>query len=769
MIKTILFFVATFVCLAGTAQQEHDFNMPVTQPPPFSTGIPEITDQPSFESGRQLLYPKREFRCAWIATVYNIDYPSNTGLSVSTMKSEFIALLNKLKTAGINAVFVQIRPSCDAFYNSPYEPWSEWLSGTQGVAPAGGYDPLVFMIDEAHQRGIEFHAWLNPYRAVVSTTSSSIASNHVSVLHPTWCVTYNSLKLLDPGLPQVRDYVTMVVSDIVTRYNLDGIHFDDYFYPYPSGGATFNDNATFSVYPRGFTNIDNWRRDNVNLLVAMVNDSIKSIKSYVKFGVGPFGIWKNGVPAGITGLSSYYDIYCDPIAWLNNQSIDYVAPQLYWKIGTNQDFNTLVDWWGTQANNKGRHCYAGMASYQLNANGGNWAVNDILNQITSTRLINFKAQGKSFFSSTSIKNNMKYFSDSLVLSFNKYNCLIPTMPWIDSVPPLPPVNVTYTTTSNNVTLNWQTPLAATDGDTAKYFVLYRSTDGSSVNTSDSKQILYVSPYPITSYTDNIVITSFPGVAYAITSCDKLHNESAVEYINVSITVPANDNCSAAQNLSPDITCIATPGDISNPTPSGVPAPTCDNFNTPALLDIWYKFTATAASHVITIDPSNDFDPVLSVYTSCASGEIDCSDNGGPGVTENLSSSGLTIGTTYYVRTYDYGSIGPSTTTFDICVTGPGISTSDDEAQGNKSFTVDLFPNPLDGSILYGTFTGSGADTKHLTVQVYDIFGRSVFNNELIIKDGNFSLSFDEALKPGIYMVSGNNGNVQFTIKIVMTR
>ena len=768
-IKIGILTVAIFAALNGLAQQQQqqcDFNMPFTQT--FSVEMIDTLSQEAFpdNGSREMLYPKRELRCAWIASVYNIDFPTSTGQSVATIQSGFITLINKLQKAGINAVFVQVRPSCDAFYNSPYEPWSQWLSGTQGVAPAGGFDPMVFMIEETHKRSMEFHAWLNPYRAVVSISSSSIASTHVSVVHPNWCVTYNSIQLLNPGLPQVRDYVTMVVSDIVSRYNLDGIHFDDYFYPYPANGTTFDDAAAFSTYPRGFTNKNDWRRDNVNLLVKMVNDSIKAIKSYVKFGVGPFGIWKNGVPTGITGLSSYSEIYCDPIAWLTAQSIDYVAPQLYWKIGTNQDFNTLVDWWATQANNKNRHCYAGMASYQLNSSGGNWAINDILNQINSTRLINFKAQGEVFFSSTSIKNNMKGLYDSLNLSNNKYKCLIPAMPWIDAVNPLPPVAVTYATTPTTVTLNWQLPLAASDGDTAKYFVLYRRTDGGVVDITDAKQILFISPTPITTYIDTITITSFPGVAYAITTCDKIHNESTADYININVAAPINDNCSSAQILAPNTTCVPANGNIAFATASGGAAPSCDSFGSPALEDVWYKFTATSTSHVISITPSSGFDPVLSVYTSCTAGEIECADNAGPGAAESITTSGLTIGTTYYVRTYDYGSLAPTTTAFDICITGPNMTTSSVEMD-TYTPEFNIFPNPFDGSILHGKFVTMNSGIKSLNFAVYDVLGRSVFEKVIAVEAGSFSLSFPEILKPGIYLMVGNNDTMRCTKRVVV--
>lgn len=765
-LKTFIVFSLFFTSIWSFAQQRSDSNIP-----PFegAFSVVQTTDFNPEEliqtnADRQITYPKREFRCAWIATVSNIDYPSNTGLSVTSLKNEFISLLNKLKTAGINAIFVQIRPSCDAFYNSPYEPWSEWLSGTQGVAPSGGFDPLVFMIEEAHNRGIEFHAWLNPYRAVVSTSGSSIASNHVSVLHPSWCVTYNSLKILNPGLPEVRNYVKTIVGDIVNRYSVDGIHFDDYFYPYPSNGTSFNDNATFTAYPRGFTNKSDWRRDNVNLLVGLVNDTIKTVKPYVKFGVGPFGIWKSGVPSGVTGLSSYNDIYCDPIAWLNSQTIDYVAPQLYWKIGGNQDFNTLVDWWGTQANAKNRHCYAGIAAYLLDPNGSNWTINNVLDQISSTRAINFKAQGESFFSASSITGNLKHFADSLKLSQNKYKCLIPTMPWLDSIPPLPPDSVSYTTTSNGIAINWHKPGFASDNDSAKYFVLYRNTDGNIVDITDPTQILYISPTPITNYIDTIAVNSFPGVAYAITTCDKLHNESTVVYINVTVTPPANDNCMAAQTLTPNITCIATSGDLSNASGSSMAAPSCDGFGTPALLDVWYKFTATSVQHTVKVSPVGDFDPVTSIYSNCGATEVACGDHTGPSTTDSVVATNLTVGNTYYIRTYDYGSVAPNTKTFSICVTEPNIPSAINE-HSNTSFQV--YPNPFDGASLKGTLNNSS--TTAINIKLTNVLGQTVFASKIPLVNANFTIQFPEVLQNEMYFISIEDEDISLNKTLIVNR
>ncbi len=260
-------------------------------------------------------HPKREFRGAWIATVLNLDWPSSPFLTTDQQKQHLIDILDGLKAAGINAVIFQIRSECDAMYSSDIEPWSYWLTGQQGKAPNPFYDPLQFAVEEVHKRGMEIHAWFNPYQADRNTTDYPVAPNHVTVLHPDWLIRFGTKIILDPGLPMVRDYVTSVIMDIIKRYDIDGVHFDDFFYPYE--GITNEDDATFAHYSRGFTNRGNWRRDNVNIFIKEVHDSIQAVKPFIKFGISPFGIWKNGVPPGTTGLDAYSEIYCDPMAWLH--------------------------------------------------------------------------------------------------------------------------------------------------------------------------------------------------------------------------------------------------------------------------------------------------------------------------------------------------------------------------------------------------------------------------------------------------------------------
>ncbi len=477
--------------------------------------------------------PKREFRGAWVSTVWNVDYPSSSNLSVAQQKSEFNAQINELKIAGINAVFIQVRPSCDAVYGSSLEPWSQWLTGTpQNTAPSPYYDPLVFYVDECHKRGMELHAWINPYRAASSVSGQSFSPIHVTNTHPSWCVTYGNKKILNPGLPTVRTYVTTVVMEIVHNYDIDGVHFDDYFYPYPESGLTFNDAAAFSADPRGFTNLNDWRRDNVNIFIDRIHDSIKLAKPWVRFGVSPFGIWKSGVPSGIVGLSSFSDIYCDPIPWLQNGNVDYVLPQLYWVIGGAQDFNALSNWWGNQCLLYNRPCFAGLATYRLDPGSGNWANSEIDNQIDIVRTYTAKVPGYACFSSKSVINNVKQIQDTLDISKNKYLSLLPAMTWDNAIAPNLVTNVDHLIAANTVKLTWTIPTAATDGDFANYFVIYRFPNGMPIDLTNPVNIAGRTNQDTIAFVDNYSMTAGQSVTYCITSVDRYSNESAPKYYNV---------------------------------------------------------------------------------------------------------------------------------------------------------------------------------------------------------------------------------------------
>jgi uncharacterized lipoprotein YddW (UPF0748 family) len=412
---------------------------------------------------------KREFRGAWVATVANIDWPSAPGVIPQVQRSQLTTLLDQLAATGINAIVFQIRPACDAFYASPYEPWSYWLTGTQGQAPSDSYDPLQFACQEAHKRGMELHAWFNPYRAKLSRTSPpQVDSTNVIRRHPDWAITCptNGYVFLDPGLSLVRDHVARILADVVRRYDIDGVHMDDYFYPYAEEGFTNEDSATFRIYRRGFSYPDSlapWRRDNVNLLMKMIYDSVQAIKPSVKVGMSPFGIWKNGIPAGTSGTSAYSDLYCDAVAWMSGHYIDYIAPQLYWRFGSGQDYAKLEPWWKSVT--YGRHLYTGnyvpLGSAEMGA------------QINFNRVNG--AQGATFFSARSVVSNSGGLLDSLKNVYFATAAVIPVMNWKDTLRPNPPANLQASL--NSITglyqLTWNSPTAAADGDTARRYLVYR--------------------------------------------------------------------------------------------------------------------------------------------------------------------------------------------------------------------------------------------------------------------------------------------------------
>ncbi|SMO39935.1 glycoside hydrolase family 10 protein [Solitalea koreensis] len=472
-------------------------------------------------------HPKREFRGVWIATVANIDWPNSNQLSASEQQDQFIYLLDQQKRDGINTVITQIRPAADAFYAKSREPWSSWLTGAQGRLPYPVYDPLQFMIEETHKRAMEFHAWFNPYRATHKSARGPVATNHITRTHPDWFFRYGGQLLFNPGLPEVRNYIVSVVMDVVRNYDIDGIHFDDYFYPYPEPNQTLQDWATFKKYPNGFTNIDDWRRNNVNLLIKMVHDSIKATKPYVKFGISPFGIWKNSVTdddeGSLTdGGSSYYRQYADSREWIKQGWVDYMLPQVYFQIGhPKADFETLVDWWNT--NNYGRHIYIGMGAYRIGSDPAWRRATHMPDELKITRSYE-NVQGQAWFSAKSLIRNIQGFTDTLRNNYYRYQALPPTMPWIDSIPPNAPKEfIAVQTNPGVVKLSWKAPDVAKDGGTARGYVIYRFTKNEATNILDAKHIITV-VYNETSFTDTEPKPKQRYV-YVITALDRLQNES----------------------------------------------------------------------------------------------------------------------------------------------------------------------------------------------------------------------------------------------------
>jgi len=462
--------------------------------------------------------PKREFRGAWIATVVNLDWPSTQGGDPQAQRSQLTLILDGLKAVGINAVVFQIRPECDALYFSLIEPWSYWLTGEQGKAPVSPFDPLEFAIIESHKRGMELHAWFNPYRAERIAGSYPLAANHVAVLHPDWVIQMGTYRFLNPGMRSVRDYTASVIADVARRYDIDGAHMDDYFY---QDGITTQDAATFQAEPRGFTNIGDWRRDNVNLLIRQVYDSVKAIRPNVKWGISPRGIWRPNNPPGITGSDNYNAIYCDALAWLQGQYIDYINPQLYWPFGGGQDYGKLMPWWSQQRN--GRHLYVGHAPYRIHPPAPNdWSASELPNQIRLNR-VNSYAQGSVFFRARlGVLDNPKGFADSLKNDLYKYPALRPIMTWKETTPPNAPVNLTITPFQTTALLTWTAPGVASDGEGASYYAVYRSTTRP-IDINDARNL--VSIQTGMSYSETSLPTGGITYYYAVTALDKLHNES----------------------------------------------------------------------------------------------------------------------------------------------------------------------------------------------------------------------------------------------------
>ncbi len=502
-------------------------------------------------SSAQSVPPKREFRGAWIATVANLDWPAR-GAAPSYQQSQLITILDNLKAIGINAVVFQIRPECDALYQSSIEPWSYWLTGAQGSAPSPLWDPLQFAITEAHKRGMELHAWFNPYRAVKTVKSGvpsyTLASNHVAVKHPEWLLKFSNEWLLDPGIPDVRAYDLSVILDVVRRYDIDGVHWDDYFYSY--NGITNQDSASWRLYRGSFTNIGDWRRNNVNVLIKAVHDSIQAVKPWVKFGISPFGIWKSGVPAGVSGLSAYDDLYCDAVTWLAQGWVDYIGPELYWPFGGGQDYGKLAPWWASVKN--GRHLYVGQAPYRIT--DSNWGSSELPNQIRLDRT--GIAEGSIFFRAAyGVTNNPKGFADSLKNNFYKYPTLMPAMTWKDSIPPLPPANLAGTANVNGILLQWQNPALAADGDSARRYVVYSAVNSLlAVNAADPRNIRTITATDTTQFQDSFASASSAQYEAIVTSLDKLWNESSTA--SRAYVAPSGKPFIAMNRLSIDLGDVA---------------------------------------------------------------------------------------------------------------------------------------------------------------------------------------------------------------------
>src|SRR5882672_6652863 len=381
----------------------------------------------------------REMRGVWVATVTNIDWPSKPGLSSDEQQKEMLAILDRARELKLNAIILQVRTSCDAFYPSELEPWSEYMTGQQGKPPEPFYDPLQLWIEQAHARGLELHAWFNPFRARHPDAKTD-SPNHISKTHPELVKQYGKYQWLDPGEPAAREHTLRVFRDVVKKYDVDGVQIDDYFYPYPEKGVDFPDEQSWQRYQKsgGKLSRADWRRQNINELIEKLYAMIKEEKPHVKFGISPFGIWKPGYPAAVQGFNQYESLYADAKLWLNRGWCDYFTPQLYWRISaTSQPYKGLLDWWISE-NSKGRNIYPGLAPYRVGNGNQNWPPQEIVEQIEATRARYPKASGNIHFSMKTLMSDSNGVAPLLRESVYSADALVPAYPWLDNEPPKQP-------------------------------------------------------------------------------------------------------------------------------------------------------------------------------------------------------------------------------------------------------------------------------------------------------------------------------------------
>ncbi|MDH2427370.1 family 10 glycosylhydrolase [Sphaerisporangium sp. TRM90804] len=463
-------------------------------------------------------YPKRQLRGVWIATVRNIDWPAKPGLSPARQQADYVRILDDAVKRRLNAVFVQVRPASDAFYKSPHEPWSQWLTGTAGRDP--GWDPLPFLIAEAHRRGLEFHAWFNPYRAGDGGDPAKLPATHPARRNPSWVVRHEGKLYYNPGLPQVRAHTVKVIQDVVQRYDVDGVHFDDYFYPYPGKGTKFADKSAFTKYGKG-KSLAAWRRANVNTLVAEVGQAVHAAKPHVKFGISPFGIWRNSSndPTGSAtkGLSAYDSIYSDARAWIKARSVDYVMPQLYWPRGfAAADYAKLVPWWAREVRSTGVHLYVGQALYRVGTRDTPaWTKAGELPAHLTLNRKHPEVAGDVYFSAAHLAKNPLGVLDRLVKDHYTRPALLPLMPQRGGTAPAVPAGLRRSGES----LLWK----ASPG--ARAYAVYRVANGKAdaCATADARNLVAVVPATGTAEQAH---PAADGGAYLVTAVDRLGNESA---------------------------------------------------------------------------------------------------------------------------------------------------------------------------------------------------------------------------------------------------
>jgi uncharacterized lipoprotein YddW (UPF0748 family) len=466
-------------------------------------------------------YPKREFRAAWIPTV-TAQYK---GMPVGVMKQTLIRQLDALQEAGINAIVFQVRPEADALYASQLEPWSRFLTGVQGEAPSPSWDPMAFMIEECHKRCMEFHAWINPYR-VKTTLQNELAPNHLYFRHPEWFVTYGNQLFFNPALPQSRDWICRVVSDILSRYDVDAIHMDDYFYPYPIAGVEFPDDADYARMGAAFADKGDWRRHNVDLLIEDIHKTVRSLKPWVKFGVSPFGIYRNqsSDPLGsaTNGLQNYDALYADVLLWARKGWIDYNIPQLYWEIGhPRADYDVLVRWWAKNTENRPLFIGQSVVNTMTHTDLRSGASNQLAAKMALQR--GFQTiEGSCQWPASAVIENVGGYRDSLMTHYNRYPALPPVFDFMDDEAPKKVRHLKPVWTEDGYILFWTAPKYKDEMNRAVQYVVYRFDRDETVDLEDPTHIVAVTrntfhklPY----------VQGKQKYRYVVTALDRLHNES----------------------------------------------------------------------------------------------------------------------------------------------------------------------------------------------------------------------------------------------------
>ncbi len=469
----------------------------------------------------QTMHPKREFRGAWIQCV-NGQFQ---GMPTEQMKATLIRQLDNLKGAGINAIIFQVRAECDALYASTYEPWSRFLTGLQGKAPQPDWDPLRFMVEECHKRGMELHAWINPYRAQTKGTTA-LSPMHPYNKYPNLFVRYGGQLYFDPGYPESRAYICKIVRDIVSRYDIDAIHMDDYFYPYPNPEEEFPDNISFAAYGRGFTNKADWRRDNVNVLIKEIHETVRSCKPWVKFGVSPFGIYRNrkSDPNGsdTNGLQNYDDLYADVLLWVNNGWVDYNIPQIYWEIGhPAADYDKLIRWWARHSAARPLFIGQDVVRTVTKPDLKNPGQHQMLAKYNLQRMLP-TVQGSCQWYAAAVVENKGNYREVLANVYHKYPALIPASPFIDKEAPGKVKKLKPVWTADGYILFWTAPKAKDEMDKAVRYVVYRFNNDEKVNLNDPSHIVEITTNTFYKLPYENGKTKY---RYVVTALDRLHNES----------------------------------------------------------------------------------------------------------------------------------------------------------------------------------------------------------------------------------------------------